>query len=401
MMASLSIAAVATAQAEGYLEDFKALHRELGKNSATIGLHQVDWKGVGREFLPKAEAVDSDEAFGKLSIRLLARLNDSHAGLMNGSCTVPPSGLPVWDAGFACLTDAEGRAVVYYVAKGGPADRKGVRPGMAVVEIDGEGIEEALQRARSEINGCIGYSTARYLDYHTVRWFARRQKQGEKIRLVLEDPRGRRKKTEVRASEKAGYIPRLPVPLDNISDGGSNIQWTKLKNNIGYIYVRRIQGDLGESLDRAVEELKRTDGIIIDVRGNSGGGFDFKTAHYNFNPESPEEEGREKYDKPLAVLISPRCISAGEGWASWFAASERARFFGEPTAGASGRKTTYTLPSGRYKVRYVVKPYKGYLDRYIEGRGLEPDVMVIQTAEDLAEERDTVLEAARTHLLAL
>ena len=30
----------------------------------------------------------------------------------------------------------------------------------------------------------------------------------------------------------------------------------------------------------------------------------------------------------LALLIDERCISAGEGWASWFIANKRARTFG-------------------------------------------------------------------------
>ena len=73
--------------------------------------------------------------------------------------------------------------------------------------------------------------------------------------------------------------------------------------------------------------------------------------------------------------------------------------FGEPTAGASSRKTTYTLKNGLFKVTYPVKAYRGFLDRPIERLGLEPDVTVHPNARDLARGRDTVLEAARQHLL--
>ncbi len=384
-----------------YTDDFHALHQTLGKSSGTVRLHQIDWQQVGEELLPQADAVGSDEDLGRLCIKLIARLQDSHAGLMKGTSDAPHINYPKWDSGFACLKGAEGNAIVYYVAEGSPADRKGIRPGMTVTEINGIKIADAILQAERETSEYIGYSTVQYQTYDTYRRFARQQSQGEKIEVVLQDAKGRRKKANIRASEEIGYLPRLPVPLKNISDGGGNVQWAKLKNNIGYIYVRRIQKDLESALDEAVDELEKTDGIIIDVRGNSGGGFNSKTAHYNFDLESTGESGRIKYRKPVAVLISPRCISAGEGWASWFVARERARFFGEPTAGASGRKTTYTLPSGRFKVRYVVKPYKGYLDRHIEGRGLEPDESVVQTAEDLANGRDTVLEAAREYLMSL
>ena len=46
-----------------------------------------------------------------------------------------------------------------------------------------------------------------------------------------------------------------------------------------------------------------------------------------------------------------------------------------------------------------VKAYTGSLDRPIERRGLEPDVAVRCNAKDLAAGTDTVLEAARRHLV--
>jgi C-terminal processing protease CtpA/Prc len=101
----------------------------------------------------------------------------------------------------------------------------------------------------------------------------------------------------------------------------------------------------------------------------------------------------------MALLIDSRCISAGEGWASWFIAHRRARVFGEATAGASARKTKYMLKNGLYYANFPVKAYKGYLDRPIEYLGLEPDVSVVQNREDLIRKRDTVLERAREYLV--
>jgi C-terminal processing protease CtpA/Prc len=100
----------------------------------------------------------------------------------------------------------------------------------------------------------------------------------------------------------------------------------------------------------------------------------------------------------MAVLIDARCISAGEGWASWFVKNKRAKFFGEGTAGASSRKRQHVTKDGLYTVTFPVKAYNGYLDRPIERRGLEPDEPVRQNAQDLANGRDTVLVAARKYL---
>ncbi len=172
-----------------------------------------------------------------------------------------------------------------------------------------------------------------------------------------------------------------------------------LNKRIGYIYVRRIRKDLIESLDQAVGKLRRLEGLIIDVRGNSGGGYDAARAHRNFALDDDQEPRRPRFKGPIALLINEKCISAGEGWASWFVAKKRAKVFGTATAGASARKRTYTLKNGLYKVRFPVRLYRGSLDRPIERRGLEPDVAVRQNAQDLADGRDTVLEAAHRDLL--
>ena len=115
--------------------------------------------------------------------------------------------------------------------------------------------------------------------------------------------------------------------------------------------------------------------------------------------DDESEHDQPKFKGPIVMLTDARCISAGEGWASWFIANKRAHVFGQATAGASARKIVYTLTNDLYKVRYPVKAYKGYLDRPIERRGLEPDVPVKQNASDLAAGRDTVLRAAKRYLL--
>ena len=68
---------------------------------------------------------------------------------------------------------------------------------------------------------------------------------------------------------------------------------------------------------------------------------------------------------------------------------------------ASSAKETYTLSNGLYKVFFPNRARRGFLNRPIEGRGLEPDVPVRCKADDLAAGKDTVLEAAREYLLTL
>ena len=380
-----------------YEQAFTELYEVLGREYPCFDLKGIDWKKVGAEFLPRVKEVKTDEQFGLLCMELVARLEDSHAFVGRGSAEPPSPPQALWDPGLACLIDDRGRPVVYHVDEGGPAEKAGVRPGMAVLKINGEPAGQAMARRMKELQRCSGYSSDRYLRYHAAQYLARQMERNAQVRLELEDAEGTMTGVEVPAALGVRYVPRLPVAIAGIGDS-AEVSWRMLEGRIGYIYVRRIGSNLLPKLDQAVGELKDARGLIIDVRGNSGGGFDAERAHRNFAPADPQEPDRPRFAGPIAVLIDARCISAGEGWASWFVTHRRAKFFGEATAGASSRKRSYMLANGLYTVTFPVKAYTGYLDRPIERRGLEPDVAIRQNARDLSAGRDTVLERARRFL---
>jgi carboxyl-terminal processing protease len=381
-----------------YEEALVALFKELGRDYPCFELKGLDWMAVGQELLPRAKEVETEEQFGLLCLEMVARLEDSHAQLLPGTRQPPWPASPRWDPGFACLVDDRGAPVVYYVDQGGPADEAGVRIGMTVLSIDGKPADEAIEACMRRTAKYAGYSSRRYLRYQATRWFVRQMQRGATVRLEMQDTGGKRHTFNLPATLGVRYLPRLPVPISGVQEA-ANVSWTMLDDHVGYVYVRRIRADLIERLDRAVADLEDAKGLIVDVRGNSGGGFDSKRSHRNFAPDDPEEPERPRFRGPVALLVDARSISAGEGWASWFVANRRARLFGQSTAGASSRKRTYTLKNGLYKVTFPVKAYSGYLDRPIERRGLEPDVALMQNPQDLAAGRDTVLEAARRYLL--
>ncbi len=382
-----------------YEAAFADLFDTLGREYPCFELKGIDWPAVGAELRPRAATITSDDEFGLLCLELVARLEDSHAMLISGTAELPHVAFPRWDPGFACLVDDRGQPVVYYVDRGGPAELAGVRAGMTVVSVGGRPALEVLRQCMNDSQRFVGYSSERYLRYQAARWFVRQMERGSLVALELETPDGKRLAVELPADRGVRYLPRLPVPIPGIRDA-ADVAWTRLDDNLGYIYVRRIRGNLIAQLDRAVGELQDARGLIVDVRGNSGGGFDARRAHRNFAPDDAEEPGRPRFAGPMALLLDSRCISAGEGWASWFVATGRAKTFGEATAGASSRKRVYGLKNAKYRVVIPVKAYQGFLHRPIERRGLEPDVPLAQNARDLADHRDTVLEAAKRYLLA-
>jgi C-terminal processing protease CtpA/Prc len=384
-----------------YAEAFRDLYDHLAMAYPNFALKGIDWPKVGEELLPLAEQAKTDEEFGLLVERLVARLEDSHAVVLPGTARPPVPDLPRWDPGLACTTDDRGRPVVFAVDRGSPAEKAGMRAGQAVVSAVGVAAAELIDAWMTRTKTYFGYSSDRTLRYDAARFFLQQMKRGTKLTLVLEDPDGRRSAVAVEANLGPRYIPRLPVPKAGIDDS-ADVSWTRLDGAIGYIYVRRIPNGLEAKLDAALKGLGAIDSLILDVRGNSGGGFDAATAFANFDP-SPDAAkdagaGRPRFTGPIALLIDERTTSAGEGWASWFVARKRARLFGSTTSGASSRKATYKLTNGLYQVVVPVKAYAGFLDRPIERRGLEPDVEVRCTATDLARGRDTVVEAAASWL---
>lgn len=380
-----------------YILAFKDLYERLGTSYPCFALKGIDWEAVGAELLPRAKQVKTNEEFGLLCMELVARLEDSHAYLMEGSAKLPEVLSPQWDPGFACLIDDRGKPVVYYVDRDGPAKKAGVKVGMTVLSVNGEAVDKYLEKRMRKMRKYSGYSSERYMLYHAAQWLGMQAERGADVKLQMQDVEGKTHSFKMSATVGIRYLPRRPVQVPGTSDT-ANVSWTRLGDNIGYIYVRRIRDDLIDKLDKAVGELGNARGMIIDVRGNSGGSFDSRQSHINFMIDDAPEHDRPKFKGPIALLTDARCISAGEGWASWFIANKRAHVFGQATAGASARKKVYTLTNDLYKVRYPVKAYPGYLDRPIERRGLEPDVPVKQNASDLAAGRDTVLRAAERYL---
>jgi len=128
-------------------------------------------------------------------------------------------------------------------------------------------------------------------------------------------------------------------------------------------------------------------GWIIDLRGNGGGNYD----HALF-------EALKSLPRPLAALIDAGCFSAGETLARDFVRYGNARLFGSKTAGSSGRKRTWTFPSGIASVSVAVRSHWGIAGRPIEFNGIEPDVKVEAVPEEVARGLNSAICRAEEYL---
>jgi carboxyl-terminal processing protease len=162
-------------------------------------------------------------------------------------------------------------------------------------------------------------------------------------------------------------------------------------------------------------------GLIIDLRSNSGGSlgiardfagyfFDQEITLYNgyyYSDASGEFEqaglptkispGPKHYAGKIAVLISPDCVSACEGFAYALQQEGRSIIIGHyPTAGAFGEvgRGQYKLPDDFTMQFPTGRPIAPDGSIIIEGQGVIPDVLVPVTEQSALEKVDALMDAA-------
>jgi C-terminal processing protease CtpA/Prc len=114
--------------------------------------------------------------------------------------------------------------------------------------------------------------------------------------------------------------------------------------------------------------------------------FVFKTQDWEVTPR----DGK-RYPGPLVVLIGPITHSSGEDMIIELSQTGRCTTIGEPTAGGAGGRFPFSLPGGgEFKVSTFKATYpdgKEYMDS-----GIQPDVAIASTIEDIIKGHDIVLE---------
>ena len=295
-----------------YAPALRALHEHLGSVYPGFRTKGIDWAKVGQELEPRAAEAKTERDFGLLVEELVARLEDSHAVVIAGTANPPQPNLPRWGPGLFCLIDDRGLPVVFAVEPGSPADKAGITPGRVIISVNGIAADAAIKQWMEQTRKFYGYSSERTLKFDAVRAFLAQPKRGGKVTLKTRSLDGREAVAELPADRLLRGGPKLPVTRPGISEN-ANVSWTTLDGPIGYICIRRIQAGLEGSIDQALTDLGDMKGLIIDMRGNTGGGFDTNTAFVNFDLKETKAAGpeRPKYKGQIALLIDERLHQRG------------------------------------------------------------------------------------------
>jgi carboxyl-terminal processing protease len=277
----------------------------------------------------------------------------------------------------------DGQLVIHEVLDDSPAAEAGLRPGDVIVAADGRDLTgiKAMGEAVDQITGPVG----------------------TEVTLTIQRGEERLKFTATRRE-----LPRTVV------------EHRRIGPRIGYIRIADFPSEVSEKVADAIAALRADppiEALILDVRGNGGGFLDEAVdmadlfiakgvivATRSRDPREDEtyraEAGGPAEDIPLVCLVDGYTASAAEVVAGALQDHGRATLLGTKTFGKGAVNKRFTFQDGSGMLLTTGKYFlpKG---RQIEGKGIEPDVVVkpaskedIQSTPAGAEFPDPQLDAA-------
>ncbi len=360
---------------------------------------EADWPAELRRALSSAATDADDQAFLRTLRRMVAALHDGHGGVYLASPD-PVGQLPLlweWVEDQLVVTQIAGASAG---AGAGTGEKTGdLKPGDAVLAIDGRPVREAVAEAESMISG----ATPQWRRWNAVRRMAWGKKD-EPVRLEARHPDGK--------TFTANLTRSLPTYGPGSLEETRPAKIAELKPGIFYVDVSRIEAD---DLKAAMDRLAGARGIVFDLRGYPTGGSLRAIAHLTDRPVStaqwnvpvvtrPDRKGwrwdvsswsiqpqAPRFKAKAAFLTDGRAISFAETYMGIIENYHLAEIVGGPTAGTNGNINPFLLPGGYRLIWTGMKVLKHDGSRH-HGVGIRPTIPASRTLQGVAAGRDEVLE---------
>lgn len=376
-------------------------------------LNGANWLALVESRKPRILEAPTIEQYETEVQELLNELKTSHTGFFHKSLRKLPARFSI-NATFQKVSLNGGTHWMFQdVHEGGAAHAAGLEPGDVLLELNGE----AIQPPQAPVFR-VGETTKIVVQ----------RKSGEQTSMPLNVPAPKSKKRPI----------NQPRP----------VAWSKLTGNIGLIKITMFTGaigiDLAHDIDRAVAELRDCNRLIVDLRGNTGGGIgglrlmsyltpDKRPVGYSLTKKRAAKGYRREdltrfgripsrkigllglilryglIDKSIVVvteglgpqpfhgrtviLVNQHSASAAEMLAGFAQENHLATIVGTKTPGR-------LLSGGAFKVGHdfvLGLPTAGYFTwqgTLLEGKGIEPEHPVDLSYEALREGRDMQMEKA-------
>ncbi len=383
---------------------------EVKYNFAGYEKFGQDYDSICRAELPELVSTQTDEEFGKKLELLANRLKDGHTGIGYSA-----------DVSYAPISHKRiGDRVFVTAVYSDDYTQKGVRRGTELVAIDGMPVIEYGNQ-----------NVVPYIPSSTPQWS--RSYPFNSINLT-KGYRGMPIKLTFRNGDEPTFdiIDNRQSPWGIVSPDMS-IRFDSLAGNIGLLKIPSFQAnnfDLQAFGDLYEQKIVNTDGLIIDIRDNTGGNsqiadiimmllasdtipqaswdtpkylaayasWGIKQAHESVASDSivplcishPEEIA--KYDKPMILLVNGTTFSSSENFAVLFRNAKRGKIIGTPTGGSTGNPIIIDLGWGYYG-RICTRHERLADGTEFIGEGIRPDV-IVEENESVIFGNDNVIEEA-------
>lgn len=318
--------------------------------------------------------VSDKELLENATIGMVKSLQDPHSMLISGdkyehfmqSINAEYVGI-----GVVIGHTAESKAQILSVFPDSPAEAVGIQSGDIIQSVNGEATQEmALDAVVGKIKGPIGESVSIVI-----------QRDGENISYEVE---------------------RAQVSLPTVSG-------EMLTDDIGYIHIFSFMKHTDSEFDKKLSELKAQGmkKLIIDVRMNLGGIVDTvvaiadkiltKGTVLSFHTKNGEDKIFDihgvEHVMPMVILIDKNSASASEILAGAIQDKKEGIVIGEKSYGKGTVQSI--IPDGDDSVLKIsIAEYRTAAGRSIDGKGIEPDVVIEQTGTVFQRTNDNVLQKA-------
>jgi len=376
-------------------------------------MNGVDWNALVRDRRDPILASAEPETFEKEIQSLVAELKTSHTGFRHTGMRNIPARHAINATLQRIAMNGSERWMFQDVHQGGPAYSAGIRPGDLLL-----GNGERDIRPPDDLTFSVGESAS----------------------LLIEKIHGGQQTVKV----------QLPVPKSKTHPVNSpeTVHAERLSDEIGLLKVAMFPGvigiDVAKGIDRAIESLDGCNRLIVDLRGNTGGGIGglrlmsyltpeklevgysltrkrrergyrreeltrfgripshkatliWLAARYAFVEKSilvvTEGLGQRRFHGRVVLLVNEHTASAGEMVSAFAEENSLATIVGTKTPGRLLSGSAYKVGHG-YILGLPVAAYLTWQGRMLENNGIVPRFQVELSRDALKDGRDTQLETA-------
>jgi C-terminal processing protease CtpA/Prc len=375
----------------------KATRDDIKKNYYDPAFRGIDLEGKSKAAEERIKQAKSNaEVFGIIA-QLLLDFNDSH------TIFLPPQRTSRIEYGWQMQTFGNDTYVIAVKPKS-DAEAQGIKPGDKVIMIDGI--------APNPANLWIYYYIYTALSPRPV------------VKMQVQSPGGEARVVEVKAK-----VQERKKVFDLTDTIDVNAYWrdqedearlnehkiVEVNNDVGVWRMPSFDMDQ-DTVDETINKVKKFKTLILDLRRNGGGEertllalignlFDHDITIGNIKRRKEDKalvaktRGDSGFKNNLIVLVDSRSGSASEVLARVVQLEKRGTVMGDRTSGKVMRSRLYSHQIGlETQVFYGVSVTDADLvmsdGKSLEGVGVQPDQVAIPTAEDLREQKDSVLARA-------